>query len=352
MVHAAVRQILQEELDDIIEAFREEIENEVRNHLVLLLREKVRECIDDELRRLFARPGCKGSTYPPSEDGGDTSPLAPEMMREEKTAADGPGGGPLGANARLEGLYLFCLTRSEGTIPIGLVGMEAEKVFLLSEDGLSAVVQRCRLEPYESAEGEQVKLWVQTHQSVVDSAQEAFGTILPFGFDTIIKPMDGIEAAEVLRKWLREESTSLTKKMARIEGKREYGIQVFYAPAKLIEKAIKDSKEVRDLREEMELKSPGAAFMLRQKVETAVRREMEQEAEDRLQEFLALIKAVVDDIRVEKNKKGDREQVMLLNLSVLVGDDAALRQVLDGIAAQEAFSIRFTGPWPPYSFVS
>ncbi|MEI6797456.1 MAG: GvpL/GvpF family gas vesicle protein, partial [Methanomassiliicoccales archaeon] len=175
--------------------------------------------------------------------------------------------------------------------------------------------------------------------------------ILPFGFDTIIKPAEGREATEVLRKWLQEERANLTNKMARIEGKKEYGVQVFYAPARLIEKAIRESEEVRSLKEEMGSKSPGAAYMLKQKLETAVRREMEQEAEDRLQEFLALIKAAVDDICVEKNKKGDKEQVMLLNLSVLVGDDTALKVLLDEIDAQEAFSVRFTGPWPPYSFV-
>lgn len=256
------------------------------------------------------------------------------------------------ASAGLDGLYLFCLTRGKGTVPTGLMGLEGEEVFLLSEDGVSAIVQRCRLAPYESSDREQVKTWVQVHQSVVESAQEAFGTILPFGFDTIIKPTDGGTAAEALGRWLREERISLTKKMARIEGKKEYGVQIFYAPAKLMENAIRDNEEVRGLKAEVEAKSPGAAYMLKQKLETTVRREMEQEAEERLQEFLALIKASVDDIRVEENKKGDRERVMLLNLSVLVGDDAALKELLDGIDARESFSVRFTGPWPPYSFVS
>jgi len=43
--------------------------------------------------------------------------------------------------------------------------------------------------------------------------------------------------------------------------------------------------------------------------------------------------------------------VMMMNLSVLASDEKALGQVLDEIEREEGISIRFTGPWQPYSFI-
>jgi hypothetical protein len=43
-----------------------------------------------------------------------------------------------------------------------------------------------------------------------------------------------------------------------------------------------------------------------------------------------------------------------MNLSCLVDGDKSkdLGEELEAIDKMEGFSVRFTGPWPPYSFVS
>jgi hypothetical protein len=57
---------------------------------------------------------------------------------------------------------------------------------------------------------------------------------------------------------------------------------------------------------------------------------------------------------VEKTKKMDEEKQMLVNLSCLVDMERykALGEELEKIEQMDGFSVRFTGPWPPYSFVS
>jgi len=57
---------------------------------------------------------------------------------------------------------------------------------------------------------------------------------------------------------------------------------------------------------------------------------------------------------VEKTKKVDKDRMMLLNLSCLVAKEKidSLGEELEKINNMEGFSIRFTGPWPPYSFVA
>jgi hypothetical protein len=62
----------------------------------------------------------------------------------------------------------------------------------------------------------------------------------------------------------------------------------------------------------------------------------------------------VCDLRVEKTKRTGHDSRMIMNLSCLVDRDKSteLGEELESIDKMEGFSVRFTGPWPPYSFVS
>ena len=59
-------------------------------------------------------------------------------------------------------------------------------------------------------------------------------------------------------------------------------------------------------------------------------------------------------VAVNKAKRPADGKQMLLNLSLLVRKEnvSSLGQVLDAIQAEEGVEVRFTGPWPPYSFVA
>ena len=56
---------------------------------------------------------------------------------------------------------------------------------------------------------------------------------------------------------------------------------------------------------------------------------------------------------MEKTKKAEHGLQMIMNLSCLVYKDShtELGEELGKINQLEGFSVRFTGPWPPYSFV-
>jgi len=86
-------------------------------------------------------------------------------------------------------------------------------------EGISAIVHNSPLEPYKSDDDETVKIWVKTHQQVLDIAAERFGNIMPFGFDTIITPKDNATAKDALKKWLSDEHEEIMRKMDRIKGK-------------------------------------------------------------------------------------------------------------------------------------
>jgi dGTP triphosphohydrolase len=165
---------------------------------------------------------------------------------------------------------------------------------------------------------------------------------------------DATSPDQVVRDWLREDYDRLSALMEKIEDKDEYGVQIFYDPKIMSELIAHQREEVKKIKEEMATKSPGMAYMYKQRLEKAAKAEMEKLADEWFRDFYSNIKKHTEDIVVEKTKKPEKDKVMLLNLSCLVSKEKveSLGEELEKINNMEGFSVRFTGPWPPYSFVA
>ena len=278
-----------------------------------------------------------------------------ETVTEDTRAAVEVPAEEFGIAAQAKGRYIYGIAASGREVRLGQIGIEGNEVYTIPYQDLCAIVHNCPSEPYQSNDDEIVKSWVKTHQSVLDEAKEQFGTIIPLGFDTILQPKDDVTSPDqVVRDWLKEDYARLCTVMEKIEGKDEYGVQVSYEPGAISKQISEQSEEIRKIKEEMATKSPGMAYMYRQRLEKAVKAELERLADGWFKEFYGRIKQHADDIVVEKTKKIGKDRVMLLNLSCLVAKEKidSLGEELEKIDNMEGFSIRFTGPWPPYSFVA
>jgi hypothetical protein len=253
-----------------------------------------------------------------------------------------------------EALYLYCLAEGAEEVNFGKIGIEGNEVYIIPYDDISAVVHKCPPKPYQSEDREVVKSWVMAHQRVVDAAWEKFGNVLPSGFDTIIKGDETLSAEENLKKWLREDHENLKAKLEKVRGKAEVGVQIFWDPKVIAESLMETSEEIRKLNEEMRGKPPGMAYFYKQKMEQALKKEMDEKADNYFKNFYGRVKKYADDIHVEKTMKIDKDKQMLMNLSVLVHRDKIklLGEELAEIKEIGGIDVRFTGPWPPYSFVA
>ena len=288
-------------------------------------------------------PDASEGVYPPTVIKGE-SRVAPEMPIEESTIS-----------APSEGRYVYGVAAGTETAKLGSIGIEGNEVYTIPYQDLCAIVHNCSTVPYQSSDEEVVKSWARAHQGVLDEAKKRFSTTIPLGFDTILQPKDDATPPDqVVRDWLKEDYDRLRTLMEKIEGKDEYGVQLFYEPAVVSKQISEQSEDVRKIKEEMATKSPGMAYMYRQKLEKAVKAEMEKLADEWFKEFYSRIKQHTEDIVVEKTKKVGKDRMMLLNLSCLVAKEKidSLGEELEKINNMEGFSIRFTGPWPPYSFVA
>ncbi len=257
-----------------------------------------------------------------------------------------------GSTEEQAGCYVYCVVRADGKAGLDLLGIQGQQVRTVVRNGLSALVHQCTARPYQSDDPEMVGTWVLAHHQVVEAAWRRWGTVLPLRFNTIIKADGQRSARENLVSWLDTGADWLKAKMAQLDGKAEYGIQVLRDTEQLSRQVAHSSPEVQRLEEEVAGKPRGGAYMYRQKLEAMVRKGIETRVAEEYQACYATISRWVADIQVEKLKPSAGHLQMLMNLSCLVSTEhyPDLAEEMDRIGATEGFSIRLVGPMPPYSF--
>jgi len=249
------------------------------------------------------------------------------------------------------GTYLYCIINSGKETDFGQMGIEDKLVYTVPFNDISAVIHRCKAKPYKTEDKEKAAEWILTHQYVIDLATKEFGTVIPLTFDTIFKGGN-----EIVKKWLSEEYHQLKALLAKLGGKAEYGVQIF-VENDFAGKASEENEEIRKLKEEIKNKPEGAAYLLRKKLERQLKLERKALADKHARNLYNQIEKLVDDVKFDSIKKEVseiwRDKQMILNLSCLVHKDnvQSLGNMLGEVNKRDGFAVRFTGPWPPYSFV-
>jgi hypothetical protein len=345
-----LKKLVQEEVQNLIVSNQGAIRALVKDMLVSEIRSAIRLEMPGLLDEAALDDGSKiapdNQAHCPSARATGRSPLqvgqpAPTVDRNDNTQTD----------CR----YLYAIAGSEKIIYLGPVGIGNAPVYTITSNGLSAVVHACSSQPYQSNDLEIARGWLLTHHRVVESIFEQLGDVLPAGFDTIINGEGVLNPDETVQAWLNTEHDALTSKLDRISGKQEYGVQIFWDPQRIAARIMIENEAIRCLNEEIRSKPDGAAYMYRQKLADMLKNEIEQEADRHFQSFYNLIQPVVDALQIEKIRKISEEEPhqMIMNLSCLLSPENKdlLGQELENIDGMDGFSVKFTGPWPPYSFV-
>lgn len=254
-----------------------------------------------------------------------------------------------------EGRYLYCAIRAEDASPLSVEGIEGGSVSIITRDGIGAVVQPVG-SLFDSDDLMQVQRWLLSHQRVVDAASDAFGTPVPFRFDTIIKGDD-----DRVRAWIDEHATALADALDTLSGRWEYRVELRWNETAAREGIAADDEELSELESRIDEASEGTGYLLE--------KQYEQRIDDRLQDRRAdLTETLYDRVadHADAIETLDRQTTLLdaegedgddealepvVRLSVLAreDDEGAIGDVLEAFAGQPAFEVRYTGPWPPYS---
>jgi hypothetical protein len=115
--------------------------------------------------------------------------------------------------------------------------------------------------------------------------------------------------------------------------------------------------ELKDVDKEIESMSKGKAYIFKKKFELSLKQAVSDELAALREEFEALIKEDVTQLRVEEKIPYIPEKYtgkkLMVALSCLVTEENVekLGHNLEKINKREGFAVRFTGPWAPFSFV-
>lgn len=269
-----------------------------------------------------------------------------------------------------EGRYLYCVVSVDGDAEFDAEGLEDEPVHVVTTDDsaegpsasdrtesgeLGAVVHRCE-SLYDSDDPTTLKRWLLAHQRVIDAAADAFGTPLPVRFDTVLTGDDG-----VVRNWLRDSADELRDSLAELAGLREYRIEVRRDYDALADRLAETDDRLGELRKRKEESGEGTGFLVgkqyEQRLDDLVRDHRETQAEDtarRLAQYAERVRRLGENrsASLVGAESDDDDSTVSVRFSVLAPLDREddIGAVLDDVAAEDGVEVRFSGPWPPYTF--
>lgn len=236
----------------------------------------------------------------------------------------------------------------EGRELVGIEGIALEEVW---SQGIAAIGHPCPATPYESTSDEIVINWVKEHDAVLKQALETYATVVPCKFNTLIKGDDG-PAAPAVRDWLERNYEDLCLRMAKVRGRREYGVRVLWDPeaarAQLLQERMAKFRDDED-------DAPAGVRYLHQEQERRVLSEMYLEARAALRaRSLSVIDPLVEGLMEEQRDASDVSDATVLRCACLVSEEQSslFTRALERLQVSERITVQVSGPWPAYNFVT
>ena len=262
------------------------------------------------------------------------------------------------------GLYVYCVGDSEALAPLFDTELpeaieEGAGLEPIEAAGLAAVVSAVPLGVYgEGALSERLSdaAWTATRALRHERVAEHFArraAVVPLRFGALYLRREGVA------QMLEGRAAQFRAVLARLEGREEWGLNVYVERARLREEVTRVSARLREMAERADASTPGQAYLLRKKIEGL--RDEEARAETRrvareVEETLAAVCDGAARLRVLKDEATEQGE-LAARLAFLVPSEGfdAFRAAAERLAAEYTplgFRFELTGPWPAYNFAA
>ncbi|UVI35337.1 GvpL/GvpF family gas vesicle protein [Brevibacterium spongiae] len=253
-------------------------------------------------------------------------------------------------NAEGDMLYVYAIVAGDDYAP-AVTGIDGSALHMVGRDtGPRAVVHRHTRGPFDGPD-DSVRRWVLEHSEVIDDAWQNSPALLPVSFNVIVRsdPETEATATQQLEHWLDDSAVMLSRRLEELCDTSELRVEIFLDGG-LLEEV---DAEVGEMRTETESRPAGVRRLLEKRLEKTEKEIVDRAADRIYPEIRARIAAHCLDI--EEHRSTSRESgltpVIMASCLVKSTDATALGAELTALKkAQPALSIRFLGPWPPYSF--
>jgi hypothetical protein len=240
--------------------------------------------------------------------------------------------------------YLYCVLPADDPAPaVCAPALDGGPVHPIRHRDIAVLTHACAPEPYQGSETE-VRGWIAAHNAVIEEAWKSAGTVLPMSFDVIVRGDSGPGAEANVAGWLSEHHAALSSRLQALRGRVEVGVQI------LRDAEDSGAGEAGEA-ESQSVRPRGHAYFARHQRQREQRERLELQAEAAFCRHGEMLAALVDDVQVNRPRPV-RGKMMVLNLSLLTDQAGVLRvgDYLEQVSQETDAEVRFTGPWPPYSF--
>ena len=247
-------------------------------------------------------------------------------------------------DAPQEGVYVYCIIESGEPRTFGRIGIggRGDEVFTVHYRDLAAVVSRAPLVVYDPTRENAL-----THEHVQEVVMNEHGfTPVPMSFGTLFKTEnDTIE-------FLKDTYDALRDVLLKMKDKLEFGLKVNWDREEVLREIEDQNEEIRRLKGEIQTNTQSSTYFARMQLGRLVEQALADKSD-------AYVREIYDHLRdaaiASRSNKviGDK---MIMNAAFLVARDKQdqfdQRVHEIGKRYEGKLSFKYTGPWPPYNFVT
>lgn len=203
----------------------------------------------------------------------------------------------------------------------------------------------------EVQDGDALKHLASSYSEVVETAWAEVGTVLPAGFDFVIRADDTGSAEAKVRRWLKKGYGDFKAKLEELRNRVELGVCIIWDTAAAAQSITTEDEEVRRLQAQAEGKSKRMARIYHRKLVAVTARKIEERATSDFAGFYRRLKPHIEGARVNSVSRDPAGQ-MMVSLALLVRLDQvqALGKELERLGGEPRVAVRLIGPLPPYTF--
>jgi Gas vesicle synthesis protein GvpL/GvpF len=248
-----------------------------------------------------------------------------------------------GEAASESGIYVYSIIESLDARSFGKIGIggRGDEVFTVHYRDLAALVSRTPLVVYDPNRENAL-----AHEHVNEVAIEQGFTPVPMSFGTLFKTEKDIV------EFLEDTYDALRDVLLKMKDKLEFGLKVNWNRDEVLAEVERDNEDIRRLKEEIVKNQQSSTYFARMQLGRMV----EQALADASDAYVREIYEYLRDAAIASRSNKPIGERMIMNAAFLVERDKAEtfdRKVQDIAQKFEGkLNFRYTGPWPPYNFVT
>jgi hypothetical protein len=240
-------------------------------------------------------------------------------------------------------VYVYSIIECEQPRTFGRIGIggRGDDVYTVHYKDLAAVVSRTPLMVYDPTRENAL-----AHEHVNEVTIEERFTPVPMSFGTLFKTEKDIV------EFLEDTYDALRDVLGKMKDKLEFGLKVNWSREEVMAEVETDNEDIRRLKEEIAKNQQSSTYFARMQLG----RMLEQALADKSDAYVRDIYEHLREAAIASRSNKPIGDKMILNAAFLV--ERAKADIFDQKVQEIAqryegkLLFRYTGPWPPYNFVT